>query len=386
MSSAANSLFVTGILVPDMIADLHWSKAQFAALGGLSLITAFFFPIAGRLGDLLGVWRTALIGIVALPLSYLAFSFMTGPIWQFAAIQLAMGILTITTATLIYCRVAVRYVQKARGIALAIVASGPAVTGMIVAPLMNRFVEAHGWRASYQILALYVAIGGMITLWLLPRDRPEPAISGAPRREARKDYPLIFRSKAFWILLGAMMLCNLPNIIVLSQLKMILIGLGIPAANTSVMLTSLPLGLLAGRFVIGYCLDRYPSHLVGAFGLALPCIGLFIFASGSSEPWLLTFATICLGFALGAEGDIISFVSARKFGVAVFSSVMGLLTMVISFSVALGSGLLGLSLKLTGGYTAYLYGCSMAVLLGGSLIFLLRLCPDPQASDQPDQS
>jgi hypothetical protein len=46
--SAAISLYGIGALVPHMIGDLGWTRAQFATLGVLSLVTAFVFPVAGR--------------------------------------------------------------------------------------------------------------------------------------------------------------------------------------------------------------------------------------------------------------------------------------------------------------------------------------------------
>lgn len=358
-----------------MIADLGWTKAQFAALGILSLINAFVFPVAGRLADLFGVRRTVLIGIVTLPIAYLAFARMTGPIWQYAVIQLAMGVLTITTSTTVYTRLAVQFVSRARGLALAIVASGPALTGIVLGPVMNGFVESYGWRSSFLLLAGYAAVTGVITLLLLPRERVP---TGAPRprkRLAREDYPLIFRSPTFWALLGAMLLCNLPQIVVLSQLKMVLMEHGIPAAETSLMIGALPAGVLAGRFIAGLALDRFPAHLVGFIGLSLPSLGLFIFAASVTSPSLLTLATVLIGFAVGAEGDIIGYVVARNFGVAIYSSVMGLLTMAISISVAIGSGLLSLSLKLGGGYEAYMLGCGVAALAGSLLMLPIKTPP-----------
>lgn len=365
-----------------MIGDLGWSKAKFASLGVLSLIIAFVFPVVGRMADLIGVRRTVLIGIVALPVAYVALSLMTGPVWQYVAIQLGLGILTVTTSTTVYTRIAVQSIRQARGLALAIVASGPAMTGTFLGPIMNRFVEAHDWRTSYQVLALYAAVTGMITLALLPRELPATIAATARKRIARTDYPLIFRSSAFWILLVAMLLCNLPQIVAMSQLKMVLMEHGIAATATSIMLAALPLGVLAGRFVSGYALDRAPAYLVGFIGLSLPSVGLFIFATQSSAAWVLTLATISIGFAVGAEGDIVAYIVARRFGVDIYSSVMGMLTMAISFSVALGSAILALSLKLTGGYRFYMLTSGTAVLVGSLLFLLLRSRTAPPEAAQ----
>lgn len=381
--SAAITLYTSSIIAPRMIGELGWSKAQFALLGALSLVNAFAFPIAGRLADLFGTRRTVLIGMITLPLAFVAYSLMTGPIWQYITIYVVAGVLCITTTNTVYSRMAVQYVDKARGLALAIVASGPAVTGVVISLIINNLIESRGWRTTYQALAVYAVITAIITLILLPREKNRAAARPVPSRRAREDYPLIFRTPAFWILLIAMLACNLPQIVAMFQLKMVLLEKGIPAKDTSLMLAALPAGVLVGRFATGFALDRYPTHIVGFFGLGMPSIGLFMMATGVSAPLAMILAVICIGFAVGAEGDILAYVVARKFGVAIYSSVMGLMTMAISISVALGSGLLSLTLKLTGTFNAFLLICAVAVFAGSLLMLLLADGRAPAGRIQP---
>jgi predicted MFS family arabinose efflux permease len=150
---------------------------------------------------------------------------------------------------------------------------------------------------------------------------------------------------------------------------MVLMENGVSAKGTSVMLAALPLGVLIGRFAAGFALDRYPAHIVGFVGMTLPALGLSLIASSFDAPAVLTFAALCLGFSVGAEGDIIAFVVAHKFGLAIYSSVMGLMTMAISLSVALGAALLSLTLNMTGGFNAFIIICAVSVFSGG-LLFL----------------
>jgi predicted MFS family arabinose efflux permease len=381
--SSAIALYTTSVIAPHMIADLGWTKATFAALGTLSIVPSLCFPVAGRLADLFGVRRTALIGILILPLGFLAYSLMTGAIWQYAAIYLVVGVLGITTSTTIYSRIAVQYVTKARGLALAIVASGPAFTGIFASALVNKLIEAEGWRTTFHVLALYAAVAGTITLLLLPGEKKPAAGIEVPKRRAREDYPLMFRTPVFWILLVAMLLCNLPQIVAMSQLKMVLVENGIDPQNTTVMLAALPFGVLVGRFAAGLALDRFPAHLVGFLGTGLPSIGLLLFTSNIDAPAVLTLAVLSIGFSVGAEGDILAFIVARKFGVDIYSSVMGLMTMAISFSVALGAALLSLTLRLTGTFNAYLLICAAAVFAGSLLFLFVGKQNAPEIAAQP---
>ena len=370
-SSSSFGLISMSVMAPHLLAEFGWTKASFALLGTLSLVGALCVPVAGRLADLFGVRRTALVGVAILPLTFAGYALMTGPIWQYAALQLAQMVLCVTTTATVYSRLAVQHAQKARGLALAVVVSGGAIAGIVGAPLLNIFVETHGWRATYVALAITTLITGAITFLLLPADKPRESGAPSPRRRAREDYPVILRTPAFWILFMAMLLCHLPYVIAVSQLKLLLLDKGVSAQGASVMLSAFSMGMLAGRFLAGLALDRYRAHIVGWVAMSLPSIGLLLFASRFDGAIVLSIASLLIGFSFGADGDIAAYIVARKFGVAVYSSVMGLITMAITLSIAMGAAMLSLTLKLTGSYQAFLLGGAASILVGASLFLLL---------------
>ena len=389
---------VTTALAPSLIEGNGWDPADFAKVGSIALFTSLAFPVIGRLADVLGVRLTALIGMTTLPLAYLAYSLMNGELWVYIAIFFVQSLLCVTTTSTVYTRLVVQHVVKARGLALAIAASGPAISGMIMGPVLNHYVEANGWQASYQALAIFGTIAGVVVFLLIPPERksakaptaaepagalsPAPASSPPPgpvlaKRRARDDYPAIFRSPAFWCLLGAMLLCNLPATIMLVQLKLLMLANGISGEGAGVMLAAMSIGMLAGRFVAGVSLDRFRADIVSFVTLGLPSIGLFIIASSWDTPAILTFSVFCIGFSFGAEGDIVGFLVARHFGVRIYSSVMGLLTFATSFSTASGALLLGITMDKTGGYELYLIIAGVGVLVGASFLLLLGKGREP---------
>ena len=362
---------ITSTIVPTLLADVGWAQADFAKVGSYAIFMALVFPFIGRLTDILGVRWTALIGQITLPLCYFAYSRMDGQLNSYIAIFVVQSLLCVTTTATVYSRLAVQYVEKARGLALAIVVSGAAVIGAIIGPLLNFYVEANGWRAAFEAAAIFATIAGLITFLLIPADS-RPAAQGAPKRSAREDYPLIFRSSAFWLLVGAMALCNLPQTILLVQLKMLLLDNGISGSGAAVMLVAPQIGMLVGRFITGLALDRYQPYLVSFITLALPSLGLFVVASDFDAPAILSVAVFLIGFAYGAEGDLVAFLVAKTFGVTIYSSVMGLLTAVMSISTASGAMLLGLTMARTGGsFDLFLWIVGAAVLAGASLLLAL---------------
>lgn len=362
---------VTSAIAPTLVADSGWDKAQFALIGGFSLLTALSMPFIGRLADVLGVRLTAAIGIVTLPLAFLAYSFSDGSFTAFVAIFIVQSVVCVTTTATVYTRLVMQHIQHARGLALAIVACGPALFSAVGGPVLNGFVEEHGWEASYRALAVFSTIAGIIVLLLIPASRKGALGIIQPHRRARDDYPEIFRNSAFWILLGSMLLCNLPQTLMLVQLKMLVLDNGVSGEDAAVMFTALAVGMLMGRFATGISLDRFAAHIVSFVTMALPSTGLYVLASDFDAFWVIIFSIFCLGFAVGAEGDIVAFLVGRHFRVEIYSSVMGLMTAAIAFSAASGAAYLSWTLARTGNFDMFLVTTGTAVLAGSALLLLL---------------
>jgi MFS family permease len=362
-------------MAPHFLEEFGWSKSQFALIGSLGLLTVIIFPFVGRLTDVIGVRKTALIGVVSGPLAFLGLSMMTGDIRVYIALFLFQGVLCVTTTATVYTRIVVQYITRSRGLALAIVASAPALTGAIGGPLLNNFVEASGWRAGYLVMVMFAGLAGALALLMLPPEKKDVGQQPQRAKAARDDYAEIFRNRAFWILLSAMLLCNLPQVIALTQLNLLLLDQGITPAGVSAMISAFAIGVLVGRFAAGLALDRFTPWLVAMVAMVLPSFGLFMLATDFNSPPVVMVSVLLIGLSFGAEGDLVGFLVVRNFGVRVFSTVMGMMTAAMATSAALGAALVSLSLKMTGGFVPFLIGSGTAVFIGALLFIFLPRTP-----------
>ena len=377
---------ITSAIAPSLMADAGWTKATFSMIGSLSLGAALILPVIGRLTDILGVRLTALIGLVSVPLVYLAYSFCGGSLQVYIAIYLVQTTLCVTTTAMVYTRLVVQHVAHARGLALALVTASPAIAGIFIGPILNAYVEAHGWQASYRALALAFACTGVVTYFLIPGEQPRSKQARPATARAHSGYREIFRAPAFWIFAGSMMLCNLPQTLLLTQLKILVMDQGISGTGAATLFSALSFGMLAGRLVTGVALDRFRPDIVAFIGLGVPSLGLFLIGSDLDAPAIIGLAIFFLGFAFGAEGDAVAFLVGRHFRIAVYSSVMGLMTAVMAFSTALGAVLLSLILNRTNSFDLFLYGTGVAVAIGATLLLKLKNCPVAEPSLPPAAS
>ncbi len=364
------SAYIIGTFAPHLLAEFGWSRSDFALMGTVTMLTLVLLPFVGRLTDLFGVRRVATTGVIFLPLSYYGLSFFNGSLYHFIGIVVLQVLFGISTSTAVYSRLVAERFVSARGIGLAIMASGPAIVGAVGAPLLSDYIDAHGWRAGYQALAVFTAICGLIALALIPADSHHTPQLREQRRGAH-DYRAILRSPAFWVIAGGIFLCNIPQPLHGVQLKLMLLDNHADSATAARLVSLYATGVIIGRFVCGIALDRLPAHVVAAVGMGLPSIGMFLLASDVDTIPALTAAVMLMGLSQGAEGDIAGYLVLRHFKVDIYSSVLGMVIAALGFASSLGAGLLSLALKLTGGYDLYLMLTAIGVAIGSAMFMLL---------------
>jgi MFS family permease len=361
--------YVIGTFAPHLLQDFGWSRSSFALLSTATLLTLLCLPLIGRATDLLGVRRVALIGVVWLPLSFLLLAEQQGDFRLFMVITVSQVILGTTTTSTVYSRLVAERFEQARGMGLAIMASGPALAGAIGSPMLSDYIDEHGWRAGYRAMALFSACLGVAAILMIQRgQRPLPAAVRA--RSAPRDYRIILRSPAFWAIAGGMFLCNLAAPLHGPQLKLMLLDNGAGAAYAATLVSMYATGVIIGRFACGIALDRLPAHRVAAVSMGLPSIGMLMIASPLDGAWMLASAVLLMGLSQGAEGDIAGYLVVRHFGVKIYSSVLGLVIASLGAATSIGAIILSQLLKPSDSYTGFLVLTAGTVLIG-SLLFLL---------------
>lgn len=362
--------YIANIFAPQLIAEFGWSKAQFALVGACGFINLATIPLVGRLTDRVGIRPIATVGVVAFPLTFVALSLMTGNFPVFVIISILQYLLCgATTSSIVYSRLIAERFITARGMALAVGATTPAFIGVVASPLLQLLIDTEGWRRGYLGVAAFVAALGVVALAFIPsRLLLGKGQAGAARGG---DYSKILKSGTFWIIAGGFLLCNLIYPLQSSQMKLMLAENGVSSSQGSWMISLFAGGVLAGRFLCGAALDRYPAHLVSAIALGLPGIGLLLIASGLTSPPVIVVAISLMGLSLGAESDLAAYLVMRFFKLEIYGTVLGLVVTALALSASLGSVLLSAVLHLTGSFSAYLLIGGLSSLAGAALFLLL---------------
>jgi MFS family permease len=363
--------YTTTIFGPYLVREFGWSRSQFALIGLAMVSTLVALPFIGRLTDRFGVSRAAIVGAIGIPLCLLGYSVMSGAFEVYFLLSCGLLAVGSFTSPVVYTRLIAADFKQARGLALTVVTISPAILGAIAAPVLTQVIETWGWRNGYRALALFVLVCSLCAVALIPpRHRAsKQSVEEKPRR-ARAEFRLILGSAPFWIIFAAMALCTLQTPLHASQMGMMLHDNRLGSAAVAAMISLYSVGTIIGRFGCGVALDKFPAPIVAAVSMIPPALGYALLATSLDTTAAIGIAMFMIGFAIGAEGDLQSYLVARHFDLRIFSTTLSLVYCGVFAASASGSALISLTLKLTDSFNPYLAAMAVAVAIG-SLLFLL---------------
>lgn len=383
--SISLNMFIASVFVPAMQAEFGWTGAQISIAASFGLIGLFTFPLAGRLADRFGSRRVMLGGVGAIPGCYLLYSFQSGALWQFYAIQVLWSLFAVLWSATVLGRIAAGRLTIARGFGIALLLSAPAAAGAIAAPLLTDVMDSEGWRNGYRVLAAVSLAAGVVSAAFLPSQSSKQAapVDQRPDREAMRA---IFRSRAFQILAGAMLLCNFGTIITGLQFAPMLIDRGTDPARVGGYLSAYAISVIIGRFAIGFSLDRFPTRYVAALGMGFPAVGFALIAGSGAASWAMLAGVALLGISQGAEGDIAGYVGAQYLGPGLFGTIFGLVTAATALAGFIGSVASGVVLDQGGGFGPFLAFLAVTTAAGAALFLALPRIPHSPKMGAPTEA
>ncbi|TCM20472.1 sugar phosphate permease [Novosphingobium sp. PhB165] len=365
--------YTTTIFGPYLVKEFAWSRAQFALIGLSMLTTLIALPFVGRFADRFGVRRVALVGAFGIPACLVAYSLMNGVFLVYFAISCSILMLGSFTSPVVYTRLIAANFTRARGLALTIVTIAPAILGAAAAPLLTTAIDAWGWRVGYRLLAAGVFACSLLAIALIPAEQGAgmtPTSVHVQTPAPRGDYRLILSSSTFWVIFAAMFLCTLQTPLHSSQMGMMLHDNHLGSGSVAAMISVYGLGTVVGRIACGLALDRFPAPYVAAVSMIVPSIGYALLASPLDQTVVIGMSMAMIGIAVGAEGDLQSFLVARHFGLRIFSSTLSCVYVGVFAASALGALALSISLRLSNTFAPFL-GLMAVAVFAGSLLFLL---------------
>ncbi|MEP2990516.1 MAG: MFS transporter [Parasphingorhabdus sp.] len=385
---------VVGFTVEPLIEEFGWSRTQILfPITIFGIIAALLAPFFGSLADKYGVRKVALYSLVAFGVSFAMVSLtptaaVTSTLYVYYAFWVLIGLVGIGSTPVTWSRAINLWFYKNRGLALGILLMGTSLAAIVVPKLAVWAIESYGWRNMFLIIAglpLILALPFGYFLFREPNadERPKAIssdsgnLTGVTLGTALKDYRFWLIWFSIAMIAGAFggAFINMPTM---------LSDRGLEAQTAASVMGVLGIGIFSGRIITGMLLDRFWAGFVAFPLLCLPAISCYILLGDTIMFPMAALAGFLLGFAAGAESDLIAYLTGRYFGMAHYGKIYGMLYMPFGFFSALSPLIYAYVRDSMDSYDPILSVAIFIFVIGGGLLLLLGRYPTSFPEDRSD--
>jgi MFS family permease len=373
------------VFIKSLAQDFHTSRTSISfAFTLANVMQSVGAPLIGRLVDRFGAHKVIVPSTVIFGLVIISFKYFSTSLWQLYAFFIVIGLIGTGTAPVPYGIVVSRWFDRRRGLALGLMMMGLSSGAILMPPIAQRLIVLFGWRTAYAIVGFVVLAISVPVVGIFLKDSPEKMglqPDGEPdlntgsierKNEQGVTWSVARREPTFWFLASAFFLLGASVHACVIHLVPMLTDRGISVERAAFASSLLGVALLIGRVFTGYFLDRFfgPHVAMLLFSGVAVGISLFLTGAGGSLPLLAVFL---VGLGMGAEADIIAYLTSRYFGLRSFGEIYGYLFATFTLAGALGPVLMGVGFDHLGSYRAPLLFFLAATIVATAL--LSRLGP-----------
>jgi sugar phosphate permease len=388
MINVASSPLNAGIFsffVTPMSEDLGWGK------GTLSWAMTFRLLVAGCSGPVLGVLLdkhgTRVLGAVAgliAGLTTIGLAFVDS-VWQFYALSAISGLsgFGAPAGQLLTIVPVAKWFRANRGRALAIATVGLPLGTTVYILVVQRLIEAYGWREAWAIAGASVLVVAVPLCLVFMRKDPESVGIPLEGSEALQDATgdeedgsgetdwtprEVLRSRTLWAIVAAMALSGivLPGTVVyrVSFWE----DTGLSAATVAAAAALDPLTVTVSALFFGFASERMSPRRMGLLGAMIVALSMVPMVIGEPSVSLLVLYNLTWGIGMGANITVNNVIWPEYFGRRFLGTIRGVVFPVSVATSAISVPLFALLLDVTRpGYVWFV--TLLAFAAAGLLIF-----------------
>ena len=373
------------VFIKSLAQDFHTSRTSISfAFTLANIMQSVGAPLIGRLVDRFGAHKVIIPSTVIFGLVLISFKYSSTRLWQLYAFFIVIGFIGTGAAPVPYGIVVSRWFDKRRGLALGLMMMGLSCGAILLPPIAQRLILRFGWRAAYAIVGFAVLAISVPVVGIFLKDSPEkmglqpdgvPDLNNGSQQQKNEQglsWSAARKQPTFWFLASAFFLLGASVHACVIHLVPMLTDHGITLQRAAFASSLLGVALLIGRVFTGFFLDRYFGPYVAMLLFSGVAVGISLLWSGAGGS-LPLMAAFLVGLGMGAEADIIAYLTSRYFGLRSFGVIYGFLFATFTLAGALGPVLMGVGFDRLGSYRAPLLFFLASTLVATAL--LTRLGP-----------
>jgi MFS family permease len=384
LNTATLVVFSFGFFAKAMGQEFHVGRGKISLAFTIhNLTAALFVPLAGRLVDRYGPRKVLLPFTAAFGLILISSWFLSEAIWQLYAFYFALGVVSGGAGAMSYTDVVSHWFDRHRGLAISVMMLGMGLGAIVIPSVAQRLVATLGWRLAYTVFGCSIMLIPLPVVAAFLKERPEnmgllpdgiceapvsmPIVAKVTPNDVGLALGEAVRTREFWTMVGSLFLVTASVHACFIHLPAILTDRGSSAQLAAFASSLFGVGLFMGRVGCGYLLDQFFAPRVAALLFSAVAIGIAFLGLGHAI-WSACIAAVLVGLGIGAEVDIIAYLTSRYFGLRSYGAIFGWIWAVFGVSGGLGAYLMGFGFDKTESYVAPLIGFFCAAVLATLLI------------------
>jgi predicted MFS family arabinose efflux permease len=261
---------------------------------------------------------------------------------------------------------------------------GTSLCSVITPPLAAYLIDQLGWRLAFPAIALCWGIVVLPLLLLFFTSAADKERTGATARTShvRPSFFASFRGEVLTFRFLQVALAGFSIALVVVSMALTIVPIlssnGITRGTAAGIAALLGISSICGRLTIGLLLDRFSGRHIAAVAVCFPIVGSLLLLTYPGSIPAAALAVMIFGLALGAELDILAYLTSRYFKLASFGMLFGTIGIFINLAGSVGPVLLNAVYDATNSYRLALWGILPLCLISATLFLLLGPYPDKQ--------
>jgi MFS family permease len=369
-------LFSLAVLLQPMGSATGWSRTGLSAAMTLAFLASGFAGFGwGALSDRVGPRPVVLAGSVLLGLALLLASRAT-TLLQF---QLAFGgLLGVAVASFFAPVIAATAAsfERRRNLAVSLVSAGVGVAPMTMSPLVAWLLTQVGWRETLLVLGVLAWALTLPAAWFV-RAAPMPAVAAADGTPgASMTMAQALRSTPFIVLALAFFACCAAHSGPIFHTVSYAVGCGLPVTTAVTIYSMEGAAGLSGRLLFGVLGDRFGAKPVLVTGLAVQAVAAVSYLAVDQLGGFYVVALV-FGMAYGGTMPLYASLAREAFPPRILGGVIGAMTLLSGFGMALGPLFGGWLFDRYGSYAWMYVGSLMLGLAAAGIVTRFPRTPAP---------
>jgi MFS family permease len=376
-STSSLHTYGLGAFVEPLQDEFGWTRAWISMGLTIAGMTAAVLAIPiGLLVDRIGPRIIGLYGVIAMCGAWALMGTATGSTANWVLLWSIVAVANLGLQGTVWTKAVGSRFTKSRGMAFAVTLSGAPVTATLLPPLATALIAAFDWRTAFMgvgMIWFLVVFPPMFLFFRSAQERPRgaPAVDEVARTgppQTGLTFAEAARTPAFYKLIFATALFAFTVIGLVVHFVPILTDQGASRMAAAGVASLVGIFSIVGRFGTGFLLDRLPSNIVGAIVFTFPILSCTLLLVDGANPVSQVVAAVLFGLTVGAEIDVIAYLSSHRFGLKSYGSIFGALMAALSVGVALGPLAAGAFYDAFGTYAQFLWTTMAAMAASGLAI------------------